>query len=88
MNVDHYAALSNSGYVPDLHRSALYVAAAAAVCEITNTCEENLQLQMMCAAGGNCEHSDFRDHLRNGMSADELRAFETTRLTLLKLATQ
>lgn len=87
LNVDHFATLSGKGYVPEAHGSALYIATAAAVCEITDTCEENLRLQMMCAAGGHCEHSDFRDHLRDGMTADEVRQFETMRLALLKLAT-
>lgn len=88
LNVDHYASLSGKGYVPEAHQSALHVAAAAAVCEITNTCVRNLQLQMMCAAGGHCDHSDFRDHLRDGMTADELRQFEAMRLALLTLAAQ
>jgi len=64
----------------------LYIATAAAVCEITTTCEDHLQLHMMCAVGAHCEHTDYRDHLRKDMTADQLRWIDTMRVELLKLA--
>lgn len=86
LNIDHFAALKGKGYDQAVHGSPLYIATAGAVCEITNTCENNLQLHMMCAAGGHCEHTDFRDHLRQGMTADQVRWLDTMRVELRKLA--
>lgn len=86
LNANHLAALFMPGYKPDQHQGMVNLAAAAAACEIANSCEGHLWIQIMCATGEECRHTDLRDFLRDGFSADEALAFDGIKLALLKHA--
>lgn len=86
LNSSHFAELHIHGYKADQHRGMVNLAAAAAACEIANSCVGHLWLRIMCAAGQECRHTDLRDFLRDGLIGDELRAFDAIKLALLKRA--
>lgn len=86
LNSDHLAELFMPGYRPNQHQRMVHLAAAAAACEIAKSCEGHLWIQIMCAAGQECRHTNLRDFLRDGLTGDEARAFDAIKLTLLKHA--
>lgn len=86
INSDHLAHLFMPGYKPNQHQRMVHLAAAAAACEITKSCEGHLWIQIMCATGEECRHTDLGDFLRDGLIGDEARAFDAIKLALLKYA--
>jgi hypothetical protein len=86
VNASHYAELYMSGYKADRHEGMVHLAAAAAACEIANACDGHLWTQIMCATGQDCRYEDLREFLRDGLTADEGRAFDSIKLALLKHA--
>lgn len=86
LNSGHYAELFMPGYKPSQHEGMVNLAAGAAACEIADSCNGHLWIQIMCATGEECRHSDLREFLRDGLTADEARAFDAIKLALLKHA--
>lgn len=83
---DELAGLSIPGYVPEQHRRIGNLAAAEAACEIAASCHQHLWIQIMCATGEACQYSDLREFLRDGLSAQDRRRFDSVKLALLKHA--
>lgn len=86
INSDHLAELSIPGYVREQHQRLANLAAAAAACEIAQSCDGHLWIQIMCATGEESRYSDLRAFLRAGLGADDARRFDAIKLALLKHA--
>lgn len=83
-NAHHLAELFMPGYKPSQHQGMVHLASAAAACEIAKSCEGHLWIQIMCATGQECRHTDLRDFLRDGLTGDQARAFDAIKRALLK----
>ncbi len=64
----------------------LYLAAGAAACQIVGDCSDNLQLQMQCFAGGECDFADRRDALRAQVPEQSKALFDRAVQALLQIA--
>ncbi len=73
-------------YRDPARRDVLHLAAGAAACQIVGDCTDNLQLQMQCFAGGQCEYGDRRQALRAEVPEQSKALFDRTVQTLLEFA--
>lgn len=86
VNIDHLAHTISPAFDRGANRALLYRAAAAASCEIAGTCDNSFRVLAQCAGAGDCEHTDLRALLRDGLDAEELGLYELTRLHILEIA--
>lgn len=85
-NVESLAETIDPAYKGGRNRPTLFVASAAAACEIVGNCRHNVQLFLPCVIGGSCDHDDLRDSLRDSLDPEARKLYEKTRLALLKIA--
>lgn len=86
LNVEHYADALSPAFARGENRELLYRAASAAACEIGGTCINNVLVLAQCAGAGNCEHTDLRAFLRDGLDPDAQQVFDTAREKIVQTA--
>lgn len=86
INIDVIADRLGADFANGQNRSLLYMASAAAACEIVGDCRDSYRVMMPCVAGGTCKHADLRDHLRDNTEPTSRELFDKARSQLLALA--
>ncbi len=85
-SAEQLGARIDPAYADPAAQEVLYLAAAAAACQIVGDCTDSLQLQMQCFAGGQCEYGDRRQALRAQVPAQSQALFDRTVQALLAIA--
>lgn len=73
-------------FADDAHAEVYEAALGAAICSMADSCSDNLQLQMRCYGGGECQFSDRLVELRMQLPEASRPLFDKTLKRLLKIA--
>lgn len=88
LNIDFLAEKLIPEFANGNERLVLYLASAAAACEIVGNCNNHYRAIAACLEGAACTQSDYRDYLRELAPARSRELFDKTRAALVSLAGQ
>lgn len=84
MNVEFIAERIDPAFAQGGNRTALFMASAAAACEIIGNCRDNLRVHVACVSGDSCQHDDLRDFLRANLGEELRPLYDKTRVALVR----
>lgn len=86
INIDHYAEKIDKEYSNGQNRPVLYMASAAASCEIVGDCQGNFHVMAPCLTAGKCDYADYREYLREDVEPQSRELFDKTKQALVEMS--